>query len=316
MKTLPWIILVLVALAAICASPFFGAVAMNPLAPLSDTARSILFDIRFPRTVTAFAAGGLLALCGLVFQALFRNDLADPFTLGTASGASCGAAVTILFGASAFVPLGAMIGSLLSMAIVFGLAGIRRDPSPLSLLLAGIATSFLFSSMMMFMQNFSSLHDSFRIVRWLMGGIETCGWSGLPVMIAIGLAATLTVLALSPVLDQLLLGDDIARSHGVKVSRMRLVLSLAITLTVGGVVATCGPIGFVGLMVPHACRAVFGHSHRKLIPSAMIAGGALLVICDIVARTVAAPAEIPTGVITSLLGGPFFLLLLARKYDR
>ena len=316
MKRFPMLILGLLAIAALCASPFFGAVHLDPFAMNNDMARSILLDIRLPRTITAFSAGAFLALCGLVFQALFRNDLADPFTLGTASGASCGAAAAILFGASALVPLGALTGAILSMAIVFGLAGIRRDPSPLSLLLAGIATSFLFSSLMMFMQNFSSLHDSVRIVRWLMGGIETCGWTGLPIMLSIGIAGTVIVIALLPTLDQMLLGDDIARSHGINVSRMRFVLSLAATLVTGGVVAVCGPIGFVGLMVPHACRSIFGHSHRKLLPSSMIAGGTLLVVCDIIARTVAAPSEIPTGVITSLLGGPFFLLLLARKYDR
>ena len=202
------------------------------------------------------------------------------------------------------------------MFFVFILAGLRRDPSPLSLLLAGIAVSFLFSSLLMFLQYFSDMRDSFRIVRWLMGGVEIFGFKPLLTMIPIVLTGLLVALILAPVLDQLLLGDDIARSHGVNVSLLRWILIAAATMTVGGVVALCGPIGFVGLMVPHACRSAFGHGHRALIPASFIAGGTLLVACDTVARTIVAPAEIPTGVITALMGGPFFVFLMARGYDR
>jgi len=175
-------------------------------------------------------------MCGVIFQALFRNPLADPFTLGVASGAAFGAATAILFGAAALfiVPLGAMSGAIASMILVFTLAGIRRDPSPLSLLLAGIAVSFLFSSLLMFLQYFSDLQDSFRIVRWLMGGIEVYGFAPLAIMIPVVVTGAISTFLCAPFLDQLLLGEDIAQSHGVNVRILRWLLIGTATVVAHG----------------------------------------------------------------------------------
>jgi iron complex transport system permease protein len=255
----------------------------------------------------------------MTFQAMFRNALADPFTLGISSGASCGAAATILLGyggAILGVPsitLGAFAGAAVSMMAVYLLSSLQRTSSSLTMLLSGIAISFLFSSLLMFMQYLSSLRDSFQIVRWLMGGIEVFGYGRILTMLPfVGIGIGILLLKL-PQLDHLLVGDDLAHSRGVRVRQTKNLLLLGTTLVVGSIVAMCGPIGFVGLMIPHICRIVFKTKHAILGPAVALAGGIFLVVCDTIARIVIAPAEMPVGVITALLGGPFFLWLLFVK---
>jgi iron complex transport system permease protein len=304
-------------------APFFGMKTLSPLTIFSSGFdATVFFSLRLPRVLTAFFAGAGLALCGLVFQAMFRNPLADPFTLGIASGASCGAALTILIGLNGallglpIISIGAFAGAALSMALVSGLATLRRASSNLSMLLAGIAISFLFSSLLMFMQYLSSMRDSFHIVRWLMGGIEVFGFSQLLAMLPFTLAGTIIILIKLPELDHLQAGEDLARTRGIRVGMTKKLLLLAATLIVGGIVAVCGPIGFVGLMIPHMCKIVFKANHFILGPASFLAGGLFLVLCDTIARMVIAPAEMPVGIVTALLGGPFFLwLLFIRKAE-
>lgn len=318
------LILALVAAGILLTAPFIGMECLSPAQIIPDgLPRTIFFDLRLPRVLTAFLAGGGLALCGLVFQALFRNPLADPFTLGVASGASFGAAAVILLGLGGSIlgvpaiSLGAFAGAAASMLLVHGLASLKRTATGATLLLAGIAVSFLFSSLLMFVQYLSSLRDSFHIVRWLMGGIEVFGFGpvlGLLPWVAAGGA----VIALNlPQLDQLLAGEDLAHSRGVSVRLTKNALLIATTAVVGAIVAVCGPIGFVGLMTPHVCKLLWRTSHRLLAPIVFVAGGVFLVVCDTAARTLVAPAEMPVGVITALLGGPFFLwILLTAKDER
>jgi iron complex transport system permease protein len=178
------------------------------------------------------------------------------------------------------------------------------------MLLAGVAVSFFFSSLILFLQYLSDFTQSFRIVRWLMGGIEVAGYDAVIGILPFTLAGGAIVFLLTGELNLITTGEDIAASRGVEVGRVRTVLFFAVSLMVGGVVAVCGPIGFVGLMAPHISRLLVGANHRYLAPASLLFGGAFLTLCDTLARTVIAPAEIPVGVITAILGGPFFLWLL------
>ena len=316
-------LLFVAAVFVIAIAPFVGMDIISPDKLFKDELQTtIFFSLRVPRVLAAFLAGSGLALCGMVFQAMFRNPLADPFTLGISSGASCGAAAVILSGINGailgipYISLGAFIGAALSMACVYSLSSLRRASSGITMLLAGIAISFLFSSILMFMQYVSSLRDSFHIVRWLMGGIEVIGYQQIFSMVPFLACGIIILIFKLPELDHLLVGDDLAKSRGVRVSLTKNLLLLAATLIVGSIVAVCGPIGFVGLMTPHICRMFFKTRHTILGPATFLFGGIFLVLCDMLARVVIAPAEMPVGVITALLGGPFFLWLLFIKKAR
>jgi iron complex transport system permease protein len=309
------------AIIVLAAAPFIGMDFISPLQLFkNDLQTTIFFTLRVPRVLVAFIAGSGLALCGMMFQAMFRNPLADPFTLGISSGASCGAAATILLGLNgafcgvSYISLGAFTGAAVSMACVYLLSSLQKTSSNLTMLLSGIAISFLFSSVLMFMQYLSSLRDSFHIVRWLMGGIEVFGYQQILSMLPFMVIGMFIVLIKLPELDHLLAGEDLAKSRGVRVNLTKNLLLLAATLIVGSIVAICGPIGFVGLMIPHICKMLFKTRHAILGPASFLSGGIFLVLCDTLARVVIAPAEMPVGVITALLGGPFFLwLLFIRK---
>ena len=241
------------AVVVLATAPFVGMQFISPRHLFAgDLQATILLTLRIPRVLVAFSAGSGLALCGMMFQAMFRNPLADPFTLGISSGASCGAATTILLGMSGavagvpYISLGAFLGAAASMACVYVLSSLQRASTNLTMLLAGIAISFLFSSMLMFMQYMSSLRDSFHIVRWLMGGIEVFGYQPFLSMAPfLGLGTAILAVKL-PELDHLLVGDDLAKTRGVRVNRTKNLLLFAATLMVGSIVAVCGPIGACG----------------------------------------------------------------------
>jgi iron complex transport system permease protein len=264
-------------------------------------------------------AGAGLALCGMVFQAMFHNPLATPFTLGVASGASLGAASYIFFGFSFSVfgidgaSLTAFIGALVSISIVYSISHFRQGFSVETLLLTGVAISFFFSSLILFVQYLSNITDSFRIIRWLMGELSVVGYHDVIQLLPFVTITVIFIIWRSRELNLLMAGDDIALSRGVAVKHIRYQLFLITSLCVGGIVAITGPIGFIGMMVPHMCRLIMGHDHRWLIPASFMFGGAFLVVCDTLARLVLAPSEIPVGVITTLLGGPFFIWLLIRS---
>lgn len=312
--------LVAVSLAIALAAPFAGMQRITPadvLGGLGDTTAGLVFwQLRVPRVCLSYVAGAALALSGMAFQAMFRNPLATPFTMGVASGASLGAALYLrlgltlsLFGLSG-IPVFSFGGAVLSVLLVYGLTRARRGFSTATMLLAGVAVSFFFSSLILFLQYLSDFTQSFRILRWLMGGIEAVGFGTVVSTAAFAGVGALVLARLTNELNLLATGDDLAMSRGVNVRRVKKVLFFATSLMVGGVVAACGPIGFVGMMSPHICRLLVGPNHRVLLPATLFFGGAFLTACDTLARTIIAPAEIPVGVITSLLGGPFFLWLL------
>ena len=281
-----------------------------------DIQTTIFWDIRVPRVLTAFLAGSALAISGMAFQAMFRNPLATPFTLGVSSGASLGAAIAVtlglhfsLLGVTATTLL-AFIGAMASVTLVYGLTHMRQGFSTGTMLLAGVAVSFFFSSLILFLQYSAELYNSFRMLRWVMGGLGLVGYDSFFSIVPFVVMGSAVLLYLIHELNLLLAGDDLAMSRGVDVRMTKRILFIVTSLMVGSVVAVCGPIGFIGMMVPHMCRLLIGSDHRYLAPASFLFGGAFLTVCDTFARTVLAPAELPVGVVTAFLGGPFFLWLL------
>ena len=319
--------IVLVSAVIVTAAPFVGMETI-PFGTVfkpgsADITANIFWKIRIPRVMTAFLAGAALAISGMTFQALFRNPLATPFTLGVSSGAAFGAALYVKIGVlfSFFGVSGqsffSFAGALVSILIVYGLTHVKKGFSTATMLLAGVAVNFFFSSFILFIQYLSDFSHSFRIIRWLMGGFEIVGYRPFLTVAPFVIVGSAAVLFLSHELNLMLLGEDIAISRGVNAKLLKTVLFLAASLMIGGIVSVSGPIGFVGMMAPHMCRLIIGHDHRFLMPSTFFFGGMFLVACDVLSRTLIAPAEIPVGVITAMLGGPFFLwLLLSGSSER
>lgn len=282
----------------------------------------ILFGARLPRTLFAALTGALLAASGVSFQAVLRNPLASPFTLGVSGGAALGAVLAMrlgwdrALGGLPAVPMAAFAGALAVVGVVGGLARGRRRLSPVTLLLAGVMVNFICSALILVVHYQADLTQSFLMVRWTMGALDLFGYE--PLVTALPLAALGLGLLLPTLrhLNVLSVGDDWARSRGTDVRRVTARQYLGASLLTASVVAHTGPIGFVGLVVPHTLRLLVGADHRVLFPASLLAGGAFLVACDTLARTILAPVELPVGVITALLGGPFFLwLLLTRRRE-
>lgn len=306
------------ALLSVAAAPFLGAGQILPW-DVFDSASSeyvIFWRLRLPRVLGAFFSGAALALSGLVFQALFRNPLATPFTLGVSSGAALGASLYFRLGAAATLAglAGSLIfslgGCLLSMLLVWGITRARGGFSTAVLLLAGVIINFFFSSIVMFIQYWSNANDALQILRWLMGsvaGIEPARLVELALAAGVGFPL---VLRLAPELDLLTAGEELALSRGVDVRGVTLRLFVIASLVVGVVVSVSGPIGFVGMMAPQICRFRLGFRHGELVPASMLLGGSFLVWCDFLARTILFPAEVPIGIITAMFGAPFFLWTL------
>lgn len=318
-------ILCLAALAAVVviAAPSAGIQWINPLEVFRNSSgmeNRIYWDLRVPRVLASFLAGASLAVCGMAFQALFRNPLATPFTLGVSSGASLGASLAVwsglhfsILGISS-ISICSFAGALLVVALVWLATSLNKQfNNTYTLLLAGVAVSFFFSSLILFIQYLSDFTQSYQIIRWLMGGLEVVSISAVIPLLAVFCPAMLLFWVLTRDLDLLTIDEDIAVSRGVEAVRSKALLYICTSVLVGAVVAMCGPIGFVGMMVPHICRLIVGWNHRILFPASLLLGGSFLTICDTAARTLIAPAEIPVGIITAMLGGPFFLWLLFRR---
>jgi ABC-type Fe3+-siderophore transport system permease subunit len=280
--------------------------------------REILFDIRIPRVLLASLAGGTLALTGVLFQALLRDALAEPFTLGISSGASFGAVISIClgWGLIAGIPatwICAFAGAAVTLLVVLLIAFEGRRLSSFTLLLAGVSINSIAMASILFLHNLATVGQSFAITRWLMGGIDAVSYRVIAGLAAVVLPVCALVFWRARDWNLLAVGEDWATARGVNSSRLLVAGYVAGSLLTGSVTAFTGPIGFVGLIVPHALRMAFGADHRVLIPCSFLLGAAFLTICDTLARTVLAPTEIPVGVITALLGGPFFIWLLRSK---
>jgi len=307
----------LIALTLVIVSPFFGQIALdtgeifNP-----DSSSSMLFwDIRFPRSVIAFFSGAILSLAGLVFQSLFRNPLTTPFTLGVASGATLGTAVAIVF-LSGMVfwqyALG-FAGALGTVLVLFLISRSLKSAQTNSLLLVGIALSFFYSAALMVLFFLSDFQQSYSIVRFTMGSLGIIGWESVYPVAAAALVFLAAIRFYAQEIRLLLTSLDFAFLKGIDVTRTIMLLLLITSFTVAVCVTIVGPIGFVGLIVPHIIKTLYRRSSDRLIFPTFFYGGVFLVLCDLVARNLGASSDVPIGVVTSFLGGPFFIYLIVRR---
>ncbi len=315
-------ILVIVSLLACLSGLLLGAVDYAPAAIVDalrhagGTNATIIRDLRLPRVVLAFGVGGALAVSGAALQALLRNPLAEPWLLGLSGGASLGAVIGVVIGVPAGLSVAgcATLGALAAVILVYrisSVAGRRLDPRVL--LLAGVVVGAFAGAITTAILAVTDPFTFQSATMWLFGGFGRAAWS---VVWQFGLVATLPLLLLwwlSRSLDRLALGEETAAMLGVDVDRVRRLILLATTVLTAASVAASGVIGFVGLVVPHSLRMVIGPLHRRLLPAVFLAGGAFTVLADTAARTVLRPAELPVGVVTALVGVPFFALLLRRS---
>jgi iron complex transport system permease protein len=294
--------------------------AFDPSIPWADNIDAqIFFVARLPRVLAGALVGSTLAAAGVVLQALLRNPLATPFTLGVSSSAALGAMLAIVLDldlqlAGAAVPLASFAGSLVGTGIVYFLA--TRVGGGLStgvLLLAGVTLNTFFSALITVVQFLVDFGDWYRTARWLIGNLDVSSyapiWGASPLIVA----SFLLFAALPRTLNLLTLGDEVAASRGVDVGRAQRIAFLSASLATGAAISMAGPIGFIGIVVPHMVRLLVGSDHRVLLPASTLFGATFLVICDLIARTLMSPIELPVGIVTAMIGGPFFLWLLVRK---
>ena len=309
---------------AVVASPFIGSTSLgfsrvfSTTIPFADNVDAqIFFVARLPRAIAAALVGGTLAAAGVVFQGLLRNPLATPYTLGVSAGASLGAMVAITFGSAwaiGGVATASLAGAFLAVAIVYALAAARhRGLSTTVMLLAGVTLNAFFSALILFVQYVSDFAQTYRALRWLMGDLDVASYE--PILYALPLigVAFAGFAWLARPLNLMSAGMDAAATRGVEVERVQRGAFFAASLATGAAVSVGGPIGFVGIIVPHLVRLLVGADHRLVLPASTFFGAAFLVGCDALARTVIAPIELPVGIITAVIGGPFFLWLLITR---
>jgi len=289
--------------------------------PFADNVDAQIFFIaRLPRVLAGALVGAALAAAGVVFQAMLRNPLATPFTLGVSAGSSLGAMLAILFGATVAlgpftpVPLASLAGACLAAALVYHLATrADRTMSTSVLLLAGVTLNSFFSALILFAQYLADFAQVYRATRWLMGDLDVGGMDPILASVPLVVLAFAMFAALPSALNLLSLGPDAAAARGVDVTRAQRLAFVSASLATSAAVSLAGPIGFIGIVVPHLVRLLVGVDHRIVLPASALFGATFLVACDLVARTVLAPVEIPVGVVTAMIGGPFFLWLLVRR---
>ncbi len=301
-------------LTAAIACPLIGSTTVDYQRAFAGVSpdHEILFYVRLPRVALALIAGGTLAVTGVLFQAILREPLAEPFI---SSGSSLGAVLAICFGWRSALGLPAtwlcaFAGAVITLTLVLLIALERRRMSSFTLLLAGVSINSIAMASILFLHNVATFSQSFAITRWLMGGVDAVEFRVIAGLGAVTLPVCAAIFARARDWNLLAVGEEWAAVRGLRSSRMLVAGYIAGSVMTGSVTAFTGPIGFIGLIVPHALRIAFGADHRVLIPCSFLLGAAFLAVCDTVARTVLAPTEIPVGVITALLGGPFFIWLL------
>ncbi len=279
----------------------------------------IIWQIRAPRVVLGALIGAGLAIIGVAVQAMVRNPLADPYVLGVESGAAAGAVAVIFFGGALgkgiiSPAIGAFVGAILTLILVFTLARQGGRVSSLRLLLVGVALSFALSGITTFMQY--ATHDPAAqqaILFWLIGGLGGAQWAQIPLLAGVLAIAAVACWYYARPLNALAVGDEAAMSFGLKPDQLRTRLFVILSLVIAVAVSIVGPIGFIGLVVPHVARLLVGAEHRRVLPVALLLGGIYLVAVDVVSRWIFAPSEIPVGVLTAILGTPFFIWLIRRR---
>ncbi|MGG0656578.1 FecCD family ABC transporter permease [Rummeliibacillus pycnus] len=284
-----------------------------------ETATNILWNIRMPRVILAGLVGAALAIAGAAFQGLLKNPLADPYTLGVSSGASVGAVMTLFFSITAPVlgiytlPIFSMLGALVSLFAVLGFARlVDRSMKMETLILTGIIVSSFLSSVISLMIALTG-EELRQIISWLMGSVSMRGWPYVKMILPFIVIGSLILWLNRRELNAMLFGEERAKYLGVNVKRSKLMLLIGGSMLTGSAVAVSGTIGFIGLVVPHMTRLLFGADHRHLLPLSFINGASLLIVCDLLARTVIAPTELPIGVITAFIGAPVFAYIFFRQ---
>ena len=290
---------------------------------VSQQVKTILLDIRLPRICLAILIGAILAISGAVMQGLFRNPLAAPSLIGVSSGASVGASVVIVLAGAwlqsntalglSLVAVGAFIGSFLVTVLVYRLSTSALGTSVTTMLLAGIAVSALAGAVSGIFSYYADNEMLRQISIWQMGNLSTANWQRVLVLAVVAILVLSLFPRESKSLNALLLGESEARHLGIDVQQVKRKLILLTTLGIGTAVAIGGMIGFVGLIVPHIVRLLIGPDHRWLLPASALAGGVLLLLADTIARIIIAPTELPTGILTAILGAPFFIMLLVQQ---
>jgi iron complex transport system permease protein len=276
----------------------------------------IVWNFRIPRVLLAALCGAGLAVSGVVLQALVANPLADPFILGVSAGGSVGAVTVMAFGAGALGGLGvsgaAFLGSMLAVALVFALGQQQGRVNPVRLVLAGVAISYVFTSVTSYLQLQTEPTNMRQIMFWLLGSVSGAHWDQLRAAGVVVVVVTVLLTLYGRQLNALVTGDESATALGIDVRRLRLVLIVLTSLLAGVLIAVAGGIGFVGLMVPHLVRLAFGVDHRRLLPLAALVGAIYLVVVDLLSRIVDPPNELPLNILTALFGAPFFIWLMRR----
>ncbi len=283
---------------------------------LTERSEAILWEIRMPRVVLAVLVGSMLSAAGASYQGVFRNPLADPYLLGAGAGAGLGATIAIVYGSSTVgwvidpLPLAAFVGAIGGVALAYVLGyTVRSGRTSVTLILAGVAVAAFLTALQTFLQQRES--DTLReVYGWILGSLNTAGWDEVLLVTPYVLVCLLAVLVGRRLLDVLSVGDTEAGTLGIRPGRIRLIFVIFATLGTAAVVAVSGLIGFVGIIVPHTVRIATSASYRVVVPLSILLGGAFLVIADIIARVAITPAEIPIGVVTAIIGAPFFAVVL------
>jgi iron complex transport system permease protein len=319
LSTLLFLLLCVAAVASLAtgtvAIPFRDVLSFMRGAEITEEQRTILLSIRLPRVLLAVTAGGGLSIAGAVFQALLRNPLAEPYILGVSSGGTVGAILALGLGVGMVyvsVPLASFVGSATVMLLVYSIAMRYGKVEPTTLLLAGVMVGAFFTAMILLLVVMfgQEVRNAFL---WLMGNLGSAEYGSLSVIAPAVLTASLILFFLSRNYNLIATGEESAEQLGVNVERVKRISYFLASLITGFVVSASGVIGFVGLIVPHVCRLLFGSDHRVLLPASFLSGAAFLVVVDLLARTIISPSEIPVGAVTAMLGAPVFVWLLRRR---
>ena len=308
-------IFIILSIALIMIAPFIGQIDIDitKINDIFSIEHKLFWELRLPRIVIAFFTGSLLSLSGLIFQSLFRNPMSTPFTLGVASGATLGSAFAIVFGFLHFVALFGFFGAIFTVVVLFSITSRLKAFETTTLLLVGIALSFFYSAALMILFYISNETQSYEIVRFTMGSLDIVGMENTLPIVAAALLLLLAALMYKKEIKILLTSYENAFLKGVDVKKINRLLLIFVSIAIGVAVSITGPIGFVGLIVPHMLKMIYKRSADTLLIPTFFYGGVFLVFCDLVSRNLSLSSDVPIGVITSFLGAPFFVYLLVKR---
>ncbi|MFW6382141.1 MAG: FecCD family ABC transporter permease [Bacillota bacterium] len=278
----------------------------------------IIRNIRLPRVILSFLVGSSLAIAGAVFQSIIRNPMVDPYIVGISAGAGTAATIAIIYNMSwtlfyfSTIPLFAFIGALITVILVYNLSKVGNKIPVMNFLLAGVATGFILDAIRSFLMVIGT-NDMQQVVFWLMGSLAGSNWRDIRIVLPYYLIGLIPIIFYVKDLNIILLGEDNAQTLGVEVEKVKKILITGATLITAAAVSVSGSIGFIGLVMPHVSRMLIGPDNRKLIPFAAVLGGIFLMISDMLARSLMPPLEIPVGIITAIVGGPYFIYLLRKN---